>query len=509
MRKPFVHRCFLSFGIALIVGVTSARASPWVQVGQAQLRSDIEVLAAAGVIDNITTQWPLPWGGILYRLDQPGALRGQPAYVVAAAERVRKQGMAATQTHELRTSFTVDATNAPAVVRGFDAMGLQDLQSQANVEYQWDSTVVHLAVGAQTTNRSYLWNSNAVNAVPGSLRTGHRDNQILLLDGSYIAQRVGNAAVYAGYLTHWWGPGWISALSLSNNARPFPQIGISRIDTTPFRSPWLSWIGPWQAEFFIGVLDGPRIARNTLFNGLRVAFNPLPGLEFALARTEELCGTGHPCKPVAEFFNVYNDNKHPSKSKDETNFDIRYTGRLRDLSYSVYLQVMDRDTGPFVHSFSNHLFGASVWVPVRSTSIRLTAEYADTISTLNFLSFGKDVYGITYTDYKYIEGWQYRDRTLGSSLDSDSRLASLQASWIGPHDITYTLTYHHAAIGSPQSPGTNIVTTTPVTINIGEARVRMPFSWGAVDVTGRFQDDQPRPDKGFQAAIESALTINL
>ncbi len=469
----------------------------------------MEILAAAGVIDNITTEWPLPWGGILYRLNQPSALSGQPAYVVAAAERLRSQGLAATEPDRLRASFGVDATNAPAVVRGFDAMGRQDVQSQANVEYQWDTTVVHLAVGAQTTNRNYLWNSNAVNAVPGSQRTGHRDHQILLLDGSYIAQRIGNAAVYAGYITHWWGPGWISALSLSNNARPFPQIGISRIDTTPFRSPWLSWLGPWQAEFFVGLLDGPRIARNTLFNGLRFAFNPIKGLELALARTEELCGTGHPCKPVAEFFNVYNDNKHPSKSKDETNFDVRYTNSFDSLTYSIYVQVMDRDTGPFVHSFSNHLFGASLWVPVRRTAIRFTAEYADTISTQNFFSFGKDAYGITYMDYKYIEGWQYRDRTLGSSLDTDSRLASLQASWIGPRSIEYTLTYDHALIGSPQAPGANIVTTTPVTINIGEARIRVPFSWGSIDVATRLQDDQPRPDKGFVAAFETAFTVQL
>jgi hypothetical protein len=58
--------------------------------------------------------------------------------------------------------------------------------------------------------------------------------------------------VYAGHMTHWWGPGWISALSMSNNAHPIPQIGFSRIDTKPSDSPWLSWMGPWQAEFLSG-----------------------------------------------------------------------------------------------------------------------------------------------------------------------------------------------------------------------------------------------------------------
>lgn len=299
-------------------------------------------------------------------------------------------------------------------------------------------------------------------------------------------------------------------MSLSNNARPFPQIGISRIDTAPFSSPWLSWMGPWQGELFVGVLDGPRTARNTLFNGMRIAINPLPGFEFALARTEQLCGTGHPCDPVSEFFNVYNDPAHPSKTKDETNFDLRYTDTFARIPYAIYTQFMDRDTGPFVHSDTNHLFGASVWLPIRETALRITAEYTDTISTRNFFSFGDDFYGLTYTDYKYTDGWQYRGRTLGASLGTDSRLASLQASWTGPHNLTYTLSYDHASIASPQTPpGGNIVTASPVTINLGEARVKIPFDHFSFEVAARMQDDQPRPDHGYACAIEAQITYRL
>ena len=442
-------------------------------------------------------------GGVLYRLEKPGALSGQPSYIGDAAKRVLARGLAETDDHKLKVSLTLDATNSPATVRGFDAMERQSLKAQLHLEYVWDTTAVHLALGAKST-------------------TG-KDRQVFVPDGSYVAQRIGNAAVYAGYMSHWWGPGWSTALSLSNNARPFPQIGITRNDTTAFESSWLRWIGPWQAEFFIGVLDGDRIARNTLFNGLRVSFNPIEGLELGLSRTEQLCGTGHPCKPIAEFFNVMNDPQHVSKSKDETNFDIRYTATAWGTPFAVYTQVMDRDTGPFTHSVSSHLFGASVWVPIRSSAIRLTAEYADTISTLNFFSFGKDLYGTTYTDYKYIDGWQYRNRIMGSSLGTDSRLAMFQVGWAGPYQVAYTLTYYHAAIGSPQtwmngpipnfdsthwSP-LNLVTTAPVTINVGEARLHFPFDAFNFDLGIRAQDDQPRPDKGFLMAAEAAITVRL
>ena len=412
------------------------------------------MLAAAGVLDNVVTQWPLPWGCILYRLDQPDALAGQPASVVAAAKRVQALGHSEVELDTPHFSLDTDVTSKPAVVRGYDALGRETAQGQAVFDETWSTTALHLAVGAESTRQI--------------------DHQVLVLDGSYVAQRIGNAGLYAGYMPHWWGPGWNTALSLSTDARPFPQIGISRIDTTPFSSPFLSWIGPWQAEFFVGVLDGARLASNTLFNGVRVSINPLLGLEFALARTEQSCGTGHPCVPIGEFFNVQNNPQNPSRSKDETDFDIRYTGTLRAIPYAVYMQVMDRDTGPFVHSDSSHLFGASVRIPVSSSAIRVTAEYADTISTQDFFGFGKDLYGITYTDYKYNDGWQYRGLTLGSSLGTDSRLATLRASWIGAHGITYSLSYDRAAIGSPQAPTANIVSQSPVTMDVGKRALIFP-----------------------------------
>ncbi|MEJ0005777.1 MAG: capsule assembly Wzi family protein [Steroidobacteraceae bacterium] len=216
----------------LVLGFSYARAAPWAEVGDAQLRSDIETLAAAGVIDNLTTEWPVPWTRILDRLSVSGSLTGQPAWVVDAAQRIRLKaaGQMAQDTSTFSAYF--DATNAPAVVRGFDALGRENVQTQATLSWNGDTTFIQLSAGAQSHD--------------------HFDAQSVVLDGTYIAKQIDGAAVYAGYLTHWWGPGWISALSLSNNARPVPQIGISRLDTSPFKTKWLSWLGPWQAEFFVG-----------------------------------------------------------------------------------------------------------------------------------------------------------------------------------------------------------------------------------------------------------------
>jgi hypothetical protein len=473
---------------AFRVGV--AEASPWAEVGDAQLRSDIQLLAAAGAVNDITTQWPLPWAGLLESLDRPDALKGQPANVRAAARRVLDAAQAALRVGELHSSAEVDLTNQPSLVRGYDGMGRERAQVTIYNEIMMNSTAIRLAVGGELSD----WGHGKGDFKP---------------DGSYIAQTLGGAVFYAGYLSHWWGPGWISALGLSNNARPFPQIGLQRLSTSRSTIPVVSWLGPWQAEFLVGVLDGPRIDSNTLYSGLRISISPFHGLELSAARTEEFCGEHHPCKPIAYYFNLTNEGGHANHVNDEGELSIHYIGMLGRTAYEAYMQLMNEDSNPIAHSGTSHLFGASMWIPVWDRTARITAEYADSVATYNIFSFGRYMYQTAYTNTDYVDGMRYRGRTLGFSLDTDSRLASLQASWDNDRNWTYTLTYDHAQIGTPHTGTANIITPTPVTVNLGEARLRLPFSWGSVDLAARVQDDQPRPDHGYLFSFESGLRIDL
>lgn len=471
---------------------SAALAGPWAWVGDADLRSDVEVLASAGVVDNVTMQWPIPWAGLLDRVTTSDALVDQPDFVRAAAERLRTRGMDETKPGKLNAFITLDATNSPAVVRGFDALGREDVQSEIAAEYVWKRTAVHLNVGVQTSDR--------------------HDHQALVFDGSYIAQRVDDIVVYAGYMPHWWGPGWISGMSLSTNARPVPQVGFSRISTAPSHWLLLNWLGAWQFEFFVGLLDGPSTVPNTVYDGMRFAFSPIRHFEVAISRTDMMCGKGQPCKPIAEYFDFRNDQHSVNKVNDQGSIEFRYSNMFDGISYAVYTQAMNEDNNPLINSGTSHLFGASVWAPVADGTGRLTLEYADSLATKDLWGEGV-IHGFTYNSAQYPDGMRHRTRSLGFSLDSNSRLFSVQANYIDGRSRSYTLTYHHADISHPLNTRGNLVSNVPVTINCLQARVNFPLVFEdrhlRLSIDGRLQDDQPRPDKGFEAAVEAALTVGL
>lgn len=467
-----------------------AAASPWAEVGDNQLRGDVELLAGTGAIGDITSHWPLPWTAVIGDMHDINLTTQSPT-IQAAASRLSSRAKQETA-GGFDGAFTLDATNLPSVVYGFDGMGRGEGQTQLSLGYNSGAVSGRLSLGVITDS-------------------SHKHDTRLMLDNSYLAAKIGGALVYAGELSHWWGPGWISALSLSNNARPMPQVGIERLNDAAFNWPVLRWLGSWQAEFFVGLLDGPRVARNTVYDALRFTFNPAPGLQIGLARTDEMCGTGHPCSPLRDYFNLNNDPIHGDNTNDEGVFDIKYTRVIHGLQVEAYSQFMNEDSSPFSHSDTSHMVGGSIFVPMSSGSpLRLTAELSDSLATLDIFSFGTRSYTVSYNNGGYPDGMRYRGRTLGLSLDGDSQLISLQGAWSDGAGRFYELSVHHADIGNAHSIGDNIVSPLgPVRLNLVDARVTVPFRAFKVDLSARYQDKQIPPKTGDAAAIEAALRVNL
>jgi hypothetical protein len=487
MHRQFIRGAvFAFFTFAL---VSPASASPWAEVGDNQLRGDIEVLQAAGVVKVITIAWPLPWQSLLKELSHADLAR-QSQSVQAAAQRVLARAQGATASG-VSAWANIDATNTPSVVYGFDGMGRGEGQAQLVLEGTDGPFSGRIALGGITQS------------------FGSKPNKIMP-DGTYLAARLGGVRVYAGYLDHWWGPGQISALQLSNNARPMPQVGISRSSTQASSWPVLEWLGPWQAEFFLGTLDGPQIQSNVRYSGAHLTINPLPGLEIGAAKTEQFCGQGHPCSPLRDYFINADFSNHPDNVNGEGSLEIKYSNAIGRVPFQAYMQLMNEDYSWLSRSGSSHLFGASIFLPTAGNPVKLTAEFTDSFATKTPFSFGNYVYGFTYTNGQYPDGMRYRGRTLGFSLDSDSTLLSLQGSWSDAAGRFYELSLHHATITNSHTPqGYNILTRVPVLLNMAEARVSLPFTLNnrtfKLDIAGRVQDDQLPPNSGFGAAIEVAL----
>jgi hypothetical protein len=489
LRYFFDHCLKLFLAASGLLFSTTANAGPWAQVGDNALRADIALLSSSGALNDVGGQWPLPWSGILSGLEA-ASLAAQPDSIQAAAQRVVALGSLETQTG-FSGAMTLGATNAPSVVYGFDGMGRGQGQLQLTLDYNSGGTSARIAMGAFTGD----FRGRTTKFMP---------------DGSFLAQRLSDdVIVYGGWLSHWWGPGWISALALSNNARPMPQIGIQRVgDASSW--PVLQLLGPWQAEFFVGLLDDPRLDRDTVYNAIHLAFNPLPGLEIGFSRTQQMCGSTHACVPLRDFLDFNNDPANPNATNDELQIDLRWSPRLGDLPVQLYTSLMNEDSSPFTNSGTSHLFGATMFLPMpRGTPLRLTLEYTDSVATADMFSFGDVVHGVAYNNGGYPDGMRYRGRTLGFSLDSDSRLFSLQGAWSDDEGRFYQVSLHRADISHPGNLSGNIVTSAPVSLTMGELRVSLPWQKVKLDLALRLQDDQPRPRSGFDAAFEIALHAPL
>jgi hypothetical protein len=165
----------------------------------------------------------------------------------------------------------------------------------------------------------------------------------------------------------------------------------------------------------------------------------------------------------------------------------------------------------------SNVFGASVWIPRGDRTIRVTAEYTSSVPTANVFTFGDYEHGWAYNSQKYPEGFRYRGSSLGFSLDSDSRLLTLQASYDDAHDRVYSMSFDRAEVSNKCNVIAcaflgiygNVVTTSAVTLNMVEGKVSLPFHNMKLDLALRIQDDQPRPSHGWTGGLEIALRRQL
>jgi hypothetical protein len=283
--------------------------------------------------------------------------------------------------------------------------------------------------------------------------TSPEDKQTLRLDGSYVGVNVGNFMISAGAMERWWGPGWDGSLILGSNARPIPSLTIERNYTDPFKTRWLSWIGPWRASFAVGQADGATTARDgslpvlpdVKFMAARVNFRPRPWLEIALSRTAQFCGKGRPCS-LTTLKNVLIGNDNQTTASGATalsqpgnqmaGYDFRITSPWKHLPIAAYGQFIGEDEANHLPSKFLGLLGGEIWGQSPWGSYRLRGEFAD--SACEFAR-SKPEFNCAYRNGIFPQGYTYRGRIIGHAMDNDGRMFSAAVMLVRPSGETYSL----------------------------------------------------------------------
>ncbi len=454
--------------IALNLASAASAANPLIPAGDVSLRGDIQLLADAGIIRGPVTSWPLAWGPILTdinRLDSNGQLTGA---ISSALARVRQRAAWETGVGEPQYRAGISAAENPTRIRSF-----ADLPREA---------------GEITAGISWIGNRLSIE-LNGQAISSPEDGEELRADGSHLAVNVGNYSIALSTLDRWWGPGWDGSLILSNNSRPIPAVMIDRTFTDPFKTKWLSWIGPWDASVVFGQMESDRVVPEPQFFGFRINFRPIPSLEIGLSRTAQWCGEGRPCD-----LNTFGDlligrdnrggsgidiNNEPGNQL--AGVDFRWAFNAFEVPLAIYGQFIGEDeAGGFPSKFLGQggVEASGTWHD--RWSWRGFGEFA--ITKCRFYQSAAD-YNCAYNHSIYETGYRYRGRSLGHGSDSDARIFSTGLSLADDAETQWQLLARLGELNRGGAPDArHTLTATPqnmASLELSHSRV---FRAGVIDI---------------------------
>jgi hypothetical protein len=451
-------------------------ADPWLAPGDEGLRSDIQLLADAGILRGPVTTWPLSWPDIARDVQAASESDFGPS-TAAALTRVRRLSRDASSHGFAGLGIRARGNTQPTSLRSFDDSSREE--------------------GELTMRASWLTDHLAVN-LQGSVVADPDDNKQFRADGSYLGVNVGNFMISAGFMERWWGPGWDGSLILSTNARPIPSLTLERNYTDPFKSKWLSWIGPWRASIALGEMESHDVAvPNVKFLAMRANFKPRPWLEFGLTRTAQFCGGDRPCDWdtfTDMLFGRDNNDDGADPSQEPGNqlagYDMRVRSPWKALPVALYTQWIGEDEAGGLPSKFMGQAGLEFWGASRLGGYRLRAEYTDTACAFNT---GAPEFNCGYRHHLYPQGYTYRGRIIGHSLDNDSQMFSVAGLLTRTNGDVFSVALRRAKLNR-DGGGTHAISAVPADLDNVELRYSKVFRMGKVSIGLGYDDWSAPPD---------------
>ena len=256
------------------------------------------------------------------------------------------------------------------------------------------------------------------------------DDPQFSLDGTELSVPLAAGRAYVSVMRRHWGPHWSSSLIYDAAAPALPAFGWRKTDATAFENPWLSWLGPWTADFFAGRMSGHIEPRHPWLLGARVQIAPLPGLELGASRTIQWGGKGRPqtARLLWHALLGMDNGEHGQRPEDEpgnqlAGFDARFTVRGSDTqTLSVFGQAIGEDEAGGMPSRYIGSAGADAAFKLGDATLRVFAERANTVMG-GFIGTSRP--GSTYRHHLYRQGYTQQGRPLGHPAGGDVRLATV------------------------------------------------------------------------------------
>ena len=404
-------RACVAAGILLSAVIFSqpgvAASVPWTPSLTA--RHAIEVLVDDAGLGLTTSQWPLPRDAVQHALD---ALPADLPPALADARALVQAELRAQQS--ARVTLTVRERKDALSGFGDDATPGSSLQLRSG---ELDGPHLAMQIGGRLD----------------PVADSGQDRATARLDDSALAVDAFGWQAQVWAHRSWWGVGWQTALPLSNNAPALDGIGIQRAAVLPSESPWLSWIGPWNADFFLARTNGqaPDLGANPLVTGMRITARPFSHLEIGLTRMVQFGGEGH-AETLHSFLRALS-GRHENAEGPNADFEdsgnglagydirLRCPDGLRCAGYGQFIGEDDRKHLPY--RFMN-LLGTEMWTADGITRLYLEASEVGCRIGLH----GGSERNCAYRNHAFPGGYTSGDRWLGASVGSDARLVTL--GWI-------------------------------------------------------------------------------
>lgn len=409
------------FGAASIAFANNlwAQNAAMVEAGNEELRDDIQWLIDRGVIGYVSTStWPIPVSAL-----------------EAALDARKKKGLTRADVHAILAvrRYLDDQKNS-----NYGIVARVNTDSLPQVGFATQSR-------AGATGGIYLQGGNDTYAgkmqINGLLDPLTNKQSHVNLEGSYLSTRFLGQALYIGQLAHFWGPGMDGSLNWGNAGTAIPGLGLQRAKQSAPENKWLSWIGPWGYDLFLGQLQHDTAVPRARVINMRIFALPLKGLELGASRFIEWGGSGRD-NGLSSLWNALKGNSNDPNndpSNELSGFDVRYTFGLWGNPLTLYGQLAGEDEAGGLPSHYLAQAGIQYKHTMGATRMQWHAEAADTTARRVFgLSDG--LIGTAYSHSTYKNGLYHDGLPIAHPIGGTGRMLSAGVTVI-PDDFRYFSRY--------------------------------------------------------------------